>query len=724
MRQILSILLVALLAIPVPAPAKSQTELPTKIIVRIHVTKLWLAENADLDMGGNDPDLWLFTLAEQIGLGKSVRSFGERSIDPKDYDTDQNNRYDPKKDRTLSPLELMGGKGVQDTVIYSSEQCKPVRLFNLYFRMIDSDIGGSDKSSFFDKVANKLSGYLEKFLTKGVKFIVSGLVSVIGKLFENSFDLVGVGRKMEWLPAKRYEVLRGSSGGDWNLGPEKAWKDGELPPPGKTWVSEETRVDLKSGGKLGAIVWYRLVAYNTGDLCARAKPEVEKVGESKASIESIEVSRGLEARKLVFEVTFGGPIDELNIDLSISVQEGGRTDVYRVLGESGNLSWSGEGLKITGGGNRSLIGELSVDAAEVNVTFASLVGGEMVSRASVLARLPGPDVVLIANRVDRIGLDPLLHGLRSRGLELSIRGPPGSLQGLRELASETPVLIAGGPDAYEGVGELVRRLLPKDVADAMRREAKLARVDWLAENPVYIAAGPDRYATRSILSSLVSLVVDEATKHDRSPPVVEMGPGIFMGEEQDLEDIGASGFLLSEPARLSEVNLTYMALGQEVPLLGGRVTIHDRWVELELPAYRPDELILTADLADLRNNSATVRLKFRSGSTVPFLVMSKVSEEQEGPLSKTFTLEAANLGTVRMTLQFSGVQGAPPFIRVEARPQMCLIEPGLSTLVDLRVVVSEEAPKGTYTFTVVFENLEAGVYEPVNVTVVVSRGET
>ncbi|MDK2384468.1 MAG: hypothetical protein QI199_06655, partial [Candidatus Korarchaeota archaeon] len=230
--------------------------------------------------------------------------------------------------------------------------------------------------------------------------------------------------------------------------------------------------------------------------------------------------------------------------------------------------------------------------------------------------------------------------------------------------------------------------------------------------------------TRSMISSTVSLMVDEAAKRDRRPQMVEMGPGIFMGMEQDLEDVGIRGFLLSEPARLSKVNLTYMAFGKEVPLSGGNVTIYDRWVELDLPTYRPDELILTADLADLRNNSVAIRLKFRSGSAVPFLVMSKVSEEQEDPLSKTFTLKAANLGTARMTLQFSGVQGAPPFIRVEARPQTCLIEPGLSTLVDLRVAVSEEAPEGTYTFTVVFENLEAGVYEPVNVTVAVSRGGT
>ncbi len=720
MRQVLPILLILLLALPVLIPAESQARLPTKIIVRVHVTKLWLAENADTDPPGSDPDLWLFTLVGQVGLGKSVRSFGERSIDPKEYDKDQNNVYDPKKDETLNPLELMGGKGVQDTVIYSSEQCKPIRPFSIYFRMIDSDKSGSDKPSFFDKVSDKLSGYLKKSLAKGVGFIFNGMFSVLKELFKNDFDLVGVGQKLSWLPAKRFEVLRGSSSGDWNTEKEgKAWKDGELPPPGKTWVSEETRVELRAGGKLGAIVWFRLEVYNTGESCATVKPKVKKeVEESKAAVESVEVTKGLEASKIRFKVTLENPIKDTDGNLSVVIEGKNYTQIYRIIISKGLLTWEGEGLKLLDAGEKFVLWEFEVGTGDANISFISQEGGRVVSSASLSARFPRPSIILVSNEVDRVGFDPLICGLRSEGLEFSIREPPLSLEELRGMASSTPVVIAGGPDAY-GVGELVRKLLPEDMEDMMRKEPKVAKVEWLAEKPVYVIAGPDRYATRRALSSAVSLVVEEAAKNDKEPPFVVLGPEVFMSVNQET-DINRSEFLLSESAELRDFNLTYLAFGREVLLPGSRVIVEGRWIRLDLPEYRPENLILRGILVDRRGNEARVSLRFGSGSPVPFLVMRKVMEERISSLSKEFTLEAANLGGVHMMLRYAGTQQAPPFIKVEVVPESYLIEPNLSIPVYMRVTVNEGAPEGTYSFTVLFENVQAGIYLPLEVVVEVS----
>ena len=736
MKRLLPVLLVALLVSPICVPVISQEgagRLPSKVIVRIHVTKLWLAENADKDPPGNDPDLWLFTLVEQTGLGKSVRSFGERSIDPKDYDLEQNNVYDRGKDRTLSPLELMGGRGVQDTVIYSSEQCIPVRPFSLYFRMIDSDKGGSDKPGFFKNVAGNLSSYLKRFMSKGLGVIFEGVSSLVTKLFKKDFDLVGVGQKLSWRPAKRYKVLRGSGSGAWNLGAGEEWKDGELPPPGETWVSEETQVELRSGGELGAMVWFRLEVYNTGESCVTVKPKVESMKESKAAIRSVEVTKGLEVGKLGFKVETVNPLEDVDMNLSIEVRGRNFTRILWVRDVKGSLDWGGD-LRLMDAGDGFLIGEFTVGAGEAEITFTSSDEGGVASRSSLSVRFPRPNIILVANEVDRIGLDPIIHGLRSEGLEFSVEDPPSTIEELRRLASDLPVVIAGGPDAPE-TGSLVRELLPADIGDLMRREPKVARIDWLAENPVYVIAGPDRYATRRMLSSSTSLMIDEAAKHDGDPPLVLLGPGTFMGvpqgarieavmgvvEEVATKKVTYIRFLLNEPARLRGGNLTYLAFGREVPLSSG-ITVSGRWIELEIPDYRPDNLTLAADLVDERGNVGLLRVSFRSIPTVPFLVMREVSEEQLGPLSKLFRLEAANLGDIPMTLRLAGVSGAPEFITLDVTPQSCVIGPGLSALLDLRVTASEGAPEGTYTFTVTFENVEAGVVEPLNVTVEISRG--
>ncbi len=722
-RRILPLLLIPLLLPPLIVESQHAT-LQTKIIVRVHLTKIWLAENADTDPPGNDPDLWLFTLVEQMGVGREASSFGERSIDPKDYDLDQDSVYEPDKEKTLSPLELLGGEGVGSTVIYESEQCIPLRPVSVYFRMIDSDEGGTGGQGFLGNVTKGLSDLVKKTLNKKFSKVLSLLTSLIGELFKNDMDLTGAGQKNAWLPAKRYEVLPGSKRGEsWNLGPGGDWGDGQLPPPGKVWVSEEVPVELKAGGKLGAIVWFRLEVFNTGDPCARARPEVRKVGESGAAIKSLQVIKSVEAGKVGFEVTFTDPVKGLSPELNISVRGGGESRIYRIEGGEEGVVWYGEGLDLLSAGEGGLRGELDLSGlGEAEVTFTSLDGGRAVSSSSIRLRVPEPALILVSNSVDRIGLDPLVYGLRAEGFELSVVEPPSSLEEIRRMASESVVLVAGGPDAYEGVGDLVRRLLPSDVAEAMRSEPKIARVEWLAENPVYVAAGPDRYATQRALSSALSPVLADLGRLDDDPPFVELGPGTFMGVTQELEEPNSSipFLLMSEPVEVGYLNLTYMEFGREVPLQG-RATVDGRLITLELPEYRPENVTVRLGVSDPRGNRALKEVRLRIRSILPFLVMRVVSSERTGPLSQVFLLEASNMGSVPLTLSFAGTQGAPPFISVESRPQQCVILPGASTSLDLLVSISEEAPEGNYTFTVMFSNEEARISHALEVTVRVHR---
>ena len=67
------------------------------------------------------------------------------------------------------------------------------------------------------------------------------------------------------------------------------------------------------------------------------------------------------------------------------------------------------------------------------------------------------------------------------------------------------VLVLGGPDSYEGVGDFVRRVLPSNYYEQMRTE-ELVLMTCVNEVPVIVAGGPTRNETARVVPEAIGLL--------------------------------------------------------------------------------------------------------------------------------------------------------------------------------------------------------------------------
>lgn len=116
-----------------------------------------------------------------------------------------------------------------------------------------------------------------------------------------------------------------------------------------------------------------------------------------------------------------------------------------------------------------------------------------------------PKIVFLANSVDYALASDAIASLEARRM-LVIRANASTFP---QYQGERFIVILGGPDAYEGVGEIVSEVLNAEEEARLREpgaRAMYARRNvwleaaWLRRQTVFVVAGSDRYGTQKALS--------------------------------------------------------------------------------------------------------------------------------------------------------------------------------------------------------------------------------
>ncbi|MFQ5800283.1 MAG: hypothetical protein ACE5HH_01005, partial [Candidatus Hydrothermarchaeales archaeon] len=110
-----------------------------------------------------------------------------------------------------------------------------------------------------------------------------------------------------------------------------------------------------------------------------------------------------------------------------------------------------------------------------------------------------PYVVLIANSIDYNLSRDFVDYLEGKGVEV-IRASALDFEGYKDADT---IIILGGPDALDGIGNITRQVLDEDEQEFLRIEGN--RGMFINENPWYprysdktvtVLAGSDRYETQ------------------------------------------------------------------------------------------------------------------------------------------------------------------------------------------------------------------------------------
>lgn len=114
-----------------------------------------------------------------------------------------------------------------------------------------------------------------------------------------------------------------------------------------------------------------------------------------------------------------------------------------------------------------------------------------------LGQQPGmPRIVLLANSIDYDLASDFFMFLENKGLEV-VRATAADFD---QHKGEKFIVILGGPDAYEGVGEIVQEVLSTTEQDSVResgaRKMYVKTGVWAPGQRVTVLAGSDREQTR------------------------------------------------------------------------------------------------------------------------------------------------------------------------------------------------------------------------------------
>ncbi len=674
--------------------AQQGSRMRYKLKVRIYLTYFWANERADLDndIPNGDSDVWIFSLIEEEQHEAQTKAIGEReNLDQHCCDLNKNEKYD-SGERRIKVLNLYSGKAIRTDVVYEVEQCEPLRPFHIYIKSIDSDVGGSEKTKYVSSVIKGISSVVKS--VKPFAKLIGSLASFVSSKFRDH-EVIGWGVKNSWRPSKAYEVKPGAKQGErWNLGPKKIWNVGEVPPPERTWVSEEVPLELREDGELRAIVWYRLEIYNTGILCSCQKIEVP-VKEDLRALRSLELIRRSDISEMEFHLrTSDDPHNGTNISILMNNEE-----VAKIWGEE-EIFWSGN-IKSLWSGNKEVSGVLDLSRVKgpTRLEFVSYGPKDKVNSITADIMVSEPDLCVVANEVDLRMSTELLSSLEGYGYHHSSCNPDN-------LRSPV-ILVLGGPESYSWVGDFVSSLLPQSKAREMREKPTSIHLK-VGEKDLYLSGGPDRYETRKAAESCLESLVKTLVNRDSKPPQ------IWWPVSTKVEVNGSFTITWSEPVSSIEVR----AFSKNVSIPGLRVFHKGRTSQVILPDICPKNLNILIKAVDLKGNSAdSVVEVVRAGKPIPYLVYHPQIVEEKG-LTWTLIVDMENLGDEAGTVSFTGTAGKPNFIEVSPLGNGSLIvPPGGVGAMTFKISVGDGAETGTYTFKLLFYEKNTHVLEEVEVTI-------
>ncbi|RLG44038.1 MAG: hypothetical protein DRN78_00790 [Thermoproteota archaeon] len=717
-----------------------------KLIVRVYLTYFWINGNADVDdVARGDSDLWLISIIKQYTHDTSPFVVGEKTVDEDDLDANGNYVYD-KGDKRMRVLGLAGpldsDKGpkkiVYTDVAYFHTQCEPLRPLDVYVHLVDSDNDDSDEYKFATKLVVKLFNTIFNFsgpFNTLVGEAISGVFSIFGS---GGYDSAGVGSVNSWHPSLAYPVLRGNPkpGQMWNLGNPKQWKRGDIPPKGQTWVSDEGKVELKLNGKLSAIVWFRVSVYNTGIPCKETCKVIPKEKTEKTTgIKEAAVTKLPDSRKLGFKVKFNGNITTELVNLSLVASSMKVAKTSSITG--GVLKKAQEGITSLGEHNDTIFGSLDLTGLDgiVNLSIISLNASARINEINVSLEVSKPQLGIVANKVDLDLFQGELPQIEAKGFSYSIYTPDEL-----EYLSEVPVvLILGGPDAYQDVGDLVRSLLPEDKQQEMRdQSASFLLPNALSREginqTVILVGGKDRYQTLEKVRDIMPFILEELSSKDSEPPQMvgcesivasSISPHGIVAEVP--YQAGGTDIAIYWNEPISEVSLGVSAKynGETVPLPESiaSIRVNGPVTTISLEEGVPKDLLL--DLVNVRDTRGNIlerpiqlELKLVGGEKYPYMILDVIGNESMGN-TFFYYVRVRNLGDRSGSVYYELTQAPPPFINVEVEPETSTIPPGGLATFDISVAVGEEAVPGTYPFQVTFhlDSYEGTISHPLNLTV-------
>ncbi len=140
-----------------------------------------------------------------------------------------------------------------------------------------------------------------------------------------------------------------------------------------------------------------------------------------------------------------------------------------------------------------------------------------------------PRIIILANSIDYELASDFFGFLKNKGMETV----KASAEDFEQYKSEKFIVILGGPDAYDGIGDIVQEILSEDEQNAIREKGK--RKKYTKSNPwgvksgqrVTILAGSDRSQTKKSHEEnkdSVSSEANETSDPTDTPPSTTPAP--------------------------------------------------------------------------------------------------------------------------------------------------------------------------------------------------------
>lgn len=162
------------------------------------------------------------------------------------------------------------------------------------------------------------------------------------------------------------------------------------------------------------------------------------------------------------------------------------------------------------------------------ILLALLVALSLVPAADARLEQSKLQVALLANSVDLALADTLILGMEGPAVEVI----PTDAKGFDSQKGRKVVIVLGGPDAYEGVGEIVSKLLSQEeqryIRSAGARMAYSRKDVWRKGQQVFIFSGSNRNDTRrahmeamdAVMGSIRELTPDVVIENNSFNPRV------------------------------------------------------------------------------------------------------------------------------------------------------------------------------------------------------------
>jgi len=561
--SLIVLLLVLFVQVSYPTVAKPDGKTTHEIEVQLVLDKIWFSHKldwADYGVTGGGEDLFLIVYAREKGFDPDLAILGKCDINiDKCCDRNEDGIYNPNakdepdKELGIGLFQIHSNKG--SSFIYYRKACESLNPFELEFKIVEIDGEPCNDQGFLNRLKS-IVGPLENIIglvapkaKKAIKTAKQAMDAAEKYLFKGfTIDPTYQG----WT---RYESLSPEfEVGDRVINPVNT---GDVPPPKKTWKSKQYVADLKdSEGDIVAKVWFHFLMYNTGRPCKCSKEINDILGDAedaKSDVKKVEVYQDkVDGGKLRIRVKTGSELTPNNGSSSfgycIFLDSDGTLyslDLAPITEVNGELleepAWSAELKKRVGSEWQNLedawISDWFVFNDTISISLPLVeIGNPSMLRLRFVSLLDGieddsaPDegwislpiepveFVFVANYIDEaLSLD-VRRELASRGV-VAACVPPSMFDKYRDSKF---ILIAGGPDAYEGTGEIVRQVLPESEQGAIRQGPRVVLVfgPWASGQKVIVAAGPDRNATQFALMQGLESIYNQLLLEDENVPMI------------------------------------------------------------------------------------------------------------------------------------------------------------------------------------------------------------